>query len=198
MEEVKSSYAENNFGVVFKALVTQKMPITCVELGVLNGYSSLYIGLALKYNYKEHAIKGHLHSYDQWEDYPYNHGNKDSVQGLLERNEIDDYVSLYYADAMKVHELYKEKKVDLLHVDISNHGDTFNFMIEKWHPILKVNGLFLFEGGSEERDYIEWMIKYKFPSIKKAIESNEIVDSFYQYETYTKFPSLTVFTKKGE
>ena len=196
METVKSSYAENNFGVVFQALVMQKTPITCVELGVLNGYSSLHIGLALKYNYD--GVEGHLHSYDLWEDYLYNHGNKDSVQDLLERNEISDYVSLYHADAMKVHELYEEKRVDLLHVDISNTGDTFNFMIEKWHPILKVNGLFLFEGGSKERDYTEWMIDYKFPSIKKAIESNKIVDSFYQYETYTKFPSLTVFTKKGE
>ena len=64
--------------------------------------------------------------------------------------------------------------------------------------ILKINGVFLFEGGSEERDYEMWMLNYKFPSIKKAIESNEIVESFYQYEMYTKFPSLTVFTKKGE
>ncbi|KKM00082.1 hypothetical protein LCGC14_1398250 [marine sediment metagenome] len=196
METVESSYAENNFGVVFETLVMQKMPITCVELGVLYGYSSLHIGLALKYNYD--GVEGHLHSYDLWEDYPYNHGNKDSVQGLLERNEIDGYVSLYHADAMKVHELYGEKQVDLLHVDISNHGDIFNFMMERWHPILKVNGVFLFEGGSEERDYKIWMLNYKYPSIKKAIETNEIVKSFYQYETYTKFPSLTVFTKKGE
>ena len=198
MEEVKSSYSENNFGVMFKALVTQKIPITCVELGVLHGYSSLYIGLALKYNYKEHAIKGHLYSYDLWEDYSYNHGNKESVQNLLKRNEIDDYVSLHYADAMKVHELYGEKQVDLLHVDISNTGDTFNFIIKYWHSLISMGGIILFEGGSEERDYIEWMINYEFPSIKKAIESNEIINSFYKYKTYNKFPSLSVFTKKGE
>ena len=198
MEEVKSSYAKNNFGVVFKTLVMQKMPITCVELGVLYGYSSLHIGLALKYNYKEHAVKGHLYSYDLWEDYSYNHGNKDDVQDLFKRKGIDDYVSLYHVDAMKVHELYEEKQVDLLHVDISNTGDTFNFIMKHWHSLMSMGGIILFEGGSKERDYIEWMINYKFPSIKKAIESNKIVKSFYQYETYTKFPSLTVFTKKGE
>ncbi len=198
MEEVKSSYAENNFGAMFKALVMQKMPITCVELGVLYGYSSLHIGLALKYNYKEHAIKGHLYSYDLWEDYPYNHGNKDDVQDLLKRKGIDNYVSLYHTDAMKVHELYIEKKVDLLHVDISNTGDTFNFIIKHWHSLMSMGGIIIFEGGSEERDNVLWMIDNKCLSIKKAIESNETVNSFYQYKTYNKFPSLSVFTKKGE
>lgn len=198
MEKVESSYAENNFGPIFRNTVISFIPHTCVELGVLHGFSSLWMGYGFKHNelYRNHI--GHLNSYDLWEDYPYNHGNKEEVEKLLKDQEVDKYVTLFHKDAKEVHLLYGEKSVDILHVDISNTGEIFDFMVEKWHPILTMSGIILFEGGSVERDNISWMVDNKCLSIKEAIESNEIINSFYQYGTYNKFPSLTVLIKKGE
>lgn len=193
-----SSYSENNFGPIFKNTVIAFKPRTCVELGVLNGYSSMWIGLGLQHNAKLHSLTGHLYSYDLWDDYPYNHGNKEDVEELLKKCGVDKYVSLFHKDAKEVHLLYTEKQVDILHVDISNTGDIFNFIVEKWHPLLTMSGVLLFEGGSMERDSISWMMETNSFPIKKAIEANPIINSFYQYGTYDKFPSLTVLIKKGE
>ena len=45
---------------------------------------------------------------------------------------------------------------DLLHLDISNDGDIISKMYDKY-PNSKV----IFEGGSIERDNIDWMVRYK-------------------------------------
>ncbi len=196
--KVKSSYAENNFGPIFKNTVISFTPRTCVEIGVLHGYSSLWMGLGLKHNAEFQNHVGHLDSYDLWGDYKFNRGNQEEVQDLFARRGIDKYVSLFHKHANEVPTLYAREQVDLLHVDISNTGDIFNLIVEHWHPILTMGGILLFEGGSMERDLIPWMVETESASIRQAIESNTIINSFYQYGTYDKFPSLSVFIKKGD
>lgn len=195
---MRSSYLQNNYGPIFRNTVVSFKPHSCVELGVLDGYSAFWTALGLERNHIFHSHRGHLCCYDLWEDYPHNHGNEEKVKDILNSKGLLKYVSLKKADAFKVHEDYEKKSICQLHADLSNTGDIFNFMIDKWHPILRMSGLILFEGGSEERDNIEWMKKYNKSSIKKAIETNVIVNRFYQYGTYYNFPSLTVLIKKGE
>lgn len=198
LSKISSSYARNNFGPIFRNTVVSLKPGQCVELGVLNGYSTVWMGLGLKHNAQFRYHEGHLDAYDIWEDYPYNHGSKGEVGKVLAEQGVDQYISLHHKDANEVHLLYEKDSIDLLHIDLSNTGDTFNSMVEKWHPLLRMMGVLMFEGGSVERDSIPWMVEAKASSIKKAIESNVIINSFYQYGTYDKFPSMSVFIKKGD
>ncbi len=57
-------------------------------------------------------------------------------------------------------------------------------------------GILCIEGGSEERDNVEWMKKYNHPSIKEEITNSKILNKCYIYGTYFKFPSLTVGMRK--
>ena len=53
-----------------------------------------------------------------------------------------------------------------------------------------------FEGGSKERDKVDWMVKYKKKPIYPVIYKNKIINKYYVYGTYKLFPSLTVMMNK--
>jgi len=62
----------------------------------------------------------------------------------------------------------------MMHVDISNDGYVIR-NISKY----KNKGLIFFEGGSLERDNVDWMIKYKKPSINYCgVEYEVLIDKF--------------------
>jgi len=188
---MKSSYAENNYDEVFYAIVRGFKPLICVELGVLHGYSACAIGRALKDN-----KQGHLDAYSLFEDYPYNHGIYKEVQDNLILKGLKDYITLHKEDACRVHERYAPGSVYLLHVDLSNDGRIIKDTMARWHEKIVIGGIILFEGGTEERDQIDWMKKYKKLPIKPEIETNKIINDCYVYATYLKFPGLTMLLKK--
>ncbi len=68
--------------------------------------------------------------------------------------------------------------------------------MEQWDEKIPVGGIILFEGGTEERDQVEWMTKYKAAPIKPAIENNPIIKARYSYFIYTDFPGLTMLLKR--
>lgn len=185
---MRSSYIENNYGEVFRAIIDAFKPKNCVELGVLDGYSTSFICGALQKN-----GDGTLTAYDLFEDYPFKHGNyKDVSERLADYKNL----TLVPADAFKVHERYGAGSVDFLHVDLSNTGETVRKIMQAWDEKMVQGGVILFEGGTEERDQIEWMIKYKAEPIKPEIETNPIIQARYIYGTYLKFPGLTMLLKK--
>lgn len=188
---MRSSYIENNYGEVFQAIMRGFNPRVCVELGVLDGYSAAAIASTLK-----EMGQGHLDAYDLFEDYQYKHGNHRVVQELLDSKGLRDFVTLIQADAYTVCDCYHPGTVDLLHVDISNTGDTLNKIMEQWDPKMVQGGIILFEGGTVERDQVEWMIKYNAKPIKPELDSNQIIKDKYIYATYLKFPGLTMMLKK--
>ena len=192
---MRSSYEQNNFGEVLYNIVTAFRPANAVELGVLDGCSSLHIAMALRDNIKR-GVVAQLDSYDLFDDYQYKHGDKAEVEKMLKRENLDTIVNVYKADAFKVHASYQDNRIYFLHVDISNTGDIIRKIMELWHPKMVIGGLILFEGGSAERDKIEWMVKYKMAPIKPEIETNKIINDNYIYGTYLKFPSLTCLLKK--
>jgi predicted O-methyltransferase YrrM len=187
-----SSYKENNYGEVFYNLITTYPPSIAVELGVLDGYSLRYIAAGLKKN-----KLGHIDAYDLFEDYEFKHGNQLEVQSMLIKEGLQDYVTLFKGDAFEAYKKYQDNSVYFLHVDVSNTGETVRKIIEQWHPKIVYGGIILFEGGSEERDIIEWMVKYKKEPMKPEIEKNLIINSKYIYGTYLKYPSLTMLMKRG-
>lgn len=187
---MKSSYLENNYGEVFRSIITAWHPITAVELGVLHGYSTVNIAEGLR-----QLGRGHLDAYDLFEDYPYNHSNMAEVQAMINDFGLASQITLHKADAREVH-LSQVGPIDLLHVDLSNDADTIRWVMEKWDPLIVQGGSILFEGGTEERDGIEWMKQYDRPAMKQEFETNKIITDKYIFGTYLKFPGLTHLLKK--
>lgn len=194
-----SSYEKNNYAEVFYSIMTAWRPVVCVELGVLHGYSSIAIGLGLERLTRDpYVYDGHLDSYDLFEDYAYNHGRQNEVQDRIYKAGLKDIVRLHKEDAFRVHEQWENSSVHLLHVDLSNTGDIVKKIMDLWDPKMVVGGIILFEGGTEERDQIEWMVKYKAAPIKPEIEHNPIINNKYIYGTYLKYPGLTMLLKKRD
>jgi len=197
-EKMRSSYLENNYKRIFFALVEAFRPPNCIELGVLDGYSSVAIGKGLKHNFTlGRTGMPRLDSYDLWGDYQYKHGDTAQVQETINSEGLKDYIFLHKGDALKVHENYGPRSVQLLHVDISNTGDILKYMVEAWTEKLCHWGLLLFEGGTKERDEVEWMVKYNKKPIRPELHSNPDIQKFYTYGTYRHWPGLTVMVKTG-
>ncbi len=196
---MKSSYIQNNYAEVFESIITAWRPRLCVELGVLDGYSTIAIGKALvKLGNAPFNTPSHLTAYDLFEDYPYNHGVLQEVEKRILENGLSEVVTLRKGDAYEAHLNYEDNSVSLLHVDLSNTGEVVRKIISLWNSKIVVGGIILIEGGTVERDKVEYMVKYAKEPIKPEIESNAIIQAKYVYGTYLKFPGLTFLLKKRE
>jgi hypothetical protein len=165
---IESSYRENDLGRVLYQLVLVIRPKIIIEYGVLYGYSITAMGMAL------HEIgSGKLIGYDLWEKYPFRHTSRDEPYKNVVKYGLEKYVDLKYG---KFNPL-KIPQNDLLHVDISNDGEIISKIQNK-------TGYTVFEGGSQERDNVNWMIKYgKIP----------INNCGRKYVTLSnKFPSISM------
>ncbi len=198
---MRSSYIENNLGELIKHYVIAWRPASFVELGVLDGYSTLAIAEGIKEATRLYGTQSKLDAYDLFEDYEYKHGSKEVVEKLMKDKGVEDHVNIIKGDAYKVHQIYpdrsdSERGIEFLHIDISNTGKVIKDIMELWHPKIGHKAIVMIEGGSEERDNIEWMKKYNMPSIKEEINTNPIINKFYMYGTYFQFPSITVMVRK--
>jgi len=184
-----SSYEKNHYGELFKYLIEVNKVKNAVELGILHGYSTLHIAKGLQ------LTGGHLDSYDLFEDYKYKHGSKDEVEKMLTKNNVLDYVKIMKGNAYEVYRNYKDKSIDFLHVDISNTGEVVKKIMKLWYSKIKERGLILFEGGSEERDNIEWMKSYNMSPIRKELLCNELINNNFIWSVYEYFPSMSVLIR---
>ena len=193
---MNSSYMINNYGEVFYSIIRAYKPVRLVELGVLHGYSTVHLALALKKNHQQLGVLGHLYSYDLFEEYPFNHGQFEEVLDELKGQDLESYVTLQKRDAFTVHTSYEDNSVELLHVDLSNTADTIRKIMATWDSKMVTGGSIIFEGGTEERDNVEWIKKYNKEPLKPEIDNNQIIKDKYVYATYLKFPGLTHLLKK--
>jgi len=191
-----SSYEKNNYGEVLYNIVTAFRPANIIELGVLHGYSTLALARGLKRNKEMPGSNARMDSFDLFEDYEFKHGSQVEVQQKIDAAGLTDFVALHKEDAFQVHNHYGDNVVYLLHVDISNTGETLRKIMEAWDLKMVIGGIILFEGGTEERDQEDWMIKYNKPPIKPELDSNPIIEKNYVYGTYLKWPGLTMLLKK--
>ena len=170
---MKSSYAKNNYNLIFAELAKDSKFI--VEFGILNGYSL-----------KAFAESGNeVCAYDLFDDYAYNHPRYIDLVATFWKY---DNVMILKGDFYKEHIHFKDNEIDLLHIDISNTGEVFRYAVEYWLP--KVRGVMVLEGGSIERDKVDWMIKYKKEPINEYLKSSGL-----DYEIIEKYPSLTIIKK---
>ena len=184
IERLWSSYKHRGYGHLFYGLVRHLRPQRCVELGVLQGFSLLTVGAALRAN-----GVGRLEGFDLFEDYPYHHEPCARVTERIEQFDLGRWVTIHRMDALEAHR-HVDAEVDLLHVDLSNTGDTYRAVFERWAD--RVRGLILLEGGGAERDRVEWMIKYRKPAMAEAITELRAHYQGWQIVVLEPYPSLTV------
>ena len=60
-------------------------------------------------------------------------------------------------------------------------------------PKIIDSGVMILEGGSSDRDNIEWMLKYNKPKIREVLCKYE---NEYKIKVFNEYPSLTIITKK--
>ena len=175
--DIESSYKENNLGKVLYDYIIQTQPTKIIEFGTLYGYSTACMAMALD----ELNNGGKIICYDLWEKYPYKHSVIEKTKQNLEKYNVSQYVEFKELDFKE----WVPEDFDLLHLDISNDGNIIIELGMKCFSQLKQGKHIIFEGGSIERDNVEWMIKYK----KQPINS---IRPLIQYEIISdKFPSIS-------
>ena len=182
---MKSSYNNNlNYGDLLSGIVFSSDPKKITEFGILEGYS-------LK-TFADNSNKNTIiNAYDIFDEFNGNGANKENLQKIF--NSYSN-VSIEYGDFYKKHKEIKNKSIDLLHIDIANNGSVLEFVFENYIEKLSDNGILIFEGGSLERDNVEWMIKYNKPKIKPILEKFK---DLYKIKTIGVVPSITIIKKKN-
>jgi predicted O-methyltransferase YrrM len=177
--KIESSYYQNDIGKTLYEWVLENKPKTIIEFGCLYGYSTVAIGLALK-----ELGQGKLKCYDLWENYKYKHSTIQQTIKNVKEYGVEDYVEfiqMNYYDWLS-----QPEEFDMMHLDISNTGDIILQTYDVLKDKIKQGSIILFEGGSEERDNVEWMVKYNASPINS-------VKSQTKYKVVNpNFPSLSV------
>lgn len=153
-KHIVSSYTPNNIGKSIYDIIIKYKPKKIIDFGLLYGYSTVCLAQAVKDN-----GFGEIIGYDLFEEYPYKASDKSIVENNLKYYNLEKYVTLKKMDFNDWIENYNED-FDLLHLDISNNGDIISKIYNKYP-----NSKIIFEGGTEQRDNIEWMIKYDKPKM---------------------------------
>jgi predicted O-methyltransferase YrrM len=146
----RSSYKNNdiNYGDILETILHLNNPKSIIEIGILDGFS-------LDVFAKNTNLNTKIEAYDIFDEF---NGNSASKDDLANKFKQYNNISIKYGD---FYELYKTiDKVDIIHIDIANNGDVYNFAVKNYLPKLNDNGIIILEGGSIERDNVEWMIKY--------------------------------------
>jgi len=177
---MKSSYTENiNYGNIFSIITFLKNPKKIVEFGILNGYS-------LKEFTESANSNCSIEAYDIFDNFTGNHANKDTIYKTFEKY---SNVKIEYGDFYKKIEEIDDKSIDILHIDIANNGDVYEFIFQNYIQKMNTNGIIILEGGAIERDNIEWMNKYNKPKIKPIIDK---YSNIYNIKTVGTMPSITL------
>lgn len=158
---IYSSYRQNDIGRTFYDLVLEKKPKKIVEFGVLFGYSTIAMAMAL-----DELGEGHIWANDLWEEYPFRHSTMKETQKNIDAYGVSKYVTLQKTDFDAW--LKKPEQFDLLHLDISNKGDTIARAYAALKDRIQNGAIVIFEGGTEERDEVEWMVKYNCKKLRES------------------------------
>jgi len=146
-----------------------------IDIGLLNGYSTVCLALAAK------QTGGIVYAYDLFDDYEYNSSNYDTVMSNLKRYNVLDNVVV---KNMSLDDwLDTNSSFNVLHVDVSNTGNTVLKLNQKFSKIVDSNCRVFFEGGSVERDYADWMVKYEMKKITQTGVLYRVLDSDVYWDT---------------
>ena len=175
---MNSSYNNKvSFGDILNSITFTLNPKKIIEIGILEGFS-------LERFIKSSNSDTIIQAYDIFEEFNGNHAKKDKLVSMFKKH---DNVTINYGDFYQVHK--DISNIDIIHIDIANNGDVFEYAIKNYLPKLSENGIMIMEGGSEQRDNVEWMIKYNKPKIQPVVKK-------YGLKVVGTFPSITIIKNK--
>ena len=186
LDDVGSSYKESGYQYLFYALVKLLSPNKICEIGVLQGFSLLSMASALKKN-----NQGEIFGYDLFDDYEFKNERMINVQYRIDKAGFSEFANIKKQDAFLVSSEVEE--TDILHVDISNNGNTVEQLFLQWKD--RVNKLMIFEGGGHARDEINWMVKFQKPPISPVLSQLSNQFQNWQFVTLDVYPSITLCRK---
>ena len=99
-------------------------------------------------------------------------------------------------DFYKGFENYEDGTIDILHIDIANNGDVYQFGVENYLNKLSVCGIMILEGGSSARDNVSWMTKYGKRPIRDFLDKLKSENSEVRVDVVDVFPSMTLISRK--
>ena len=173
--DIESSFKENDLGQTLYDLVLDIKPKKIIEFGALNGYSTVAMAMAL-----QKLGRGVIQSHDLWDTYEFKNATKRETIFNVKAYGVEEYVEFYYSDFWK----WKPEKCDIFYIDISNDGDIIERAYEKMKDYADY---IVFEGGSVERDNVEWMTKYNKKKISECSVKYDIINN--------DFPSISIYQK---
>jgi len=183
MSVIKSSYNNKiDYSELFASICFLSKPKKIIEIGILNGYS-------LESMVKNVSSDCQIDAYDIFDEF---NGNSANEKKIREYFASYSNVKIQYGDFYNLVETFEDNSVDIFHIDIANNGDVYKFVLNNYIKKLKPNGIILMEGGSDERDNVEWMDKYNKPKIKPILE---VFASKFNIKTIGIMPSITLITK---
>lgn len=162
---------------VLYSLVISFRPKKIVEYGTALGGTAITMGLALKELKELEDHKGHIYTYDTFEVQSKGEiGSSPNYQAAMSNIDtyypnIREFVTVDRGDFFKFNE-DESKSFDLLYFDIDNDGDKLIEMYKGCERLIQEGSVVVFEGGSQIRDDVEWMVslnKTKMNSIKHVV-----------------------------
>ena len=182
---MKSSYKENRYNNVFKALAFCIKPKRIVEFGILEAYS-LVSWIESTDNDTQ------IEAYDIFEDFPYNGA---SYPDITERFSDYQNVAIKRGDFFGTEKQFKNGEIDILHIDIANNGATYQYAIDHYMQKVAPTGVCILEGGSTARDNVYWMQEFDKPPIQDVICDKKNQQK-YNILVLEDYPSITLITHK--
>ena len=172
---MRSSYNNNiTYKELLESIIFLKKPKKIIEFGILEGFS-----LEIFAQNKNCQIE----AYDIFEEF---NGNS-AKENIKEKFKDYPNVTIDYGDFYKKYSEIEDSSLDILHIDIANYADVYQFAIEKYMKKLKNDGVMILEGGSIQRDEVEWMNKYNKKKINPYLKSLNL-----EWKTFGTFPSITL------
>jgi len=180
---MNSSYKNKDldYGDLIKAITMSINPKKIIEIGILDGYSLTHFVNSTN----ERTI---IKAYDIFDEFNGNHANESE---LKDRFKSYQNLEISYGDFYKLHNNLLNSSIDIIHIDIANNGDIYEYAIENYLSKLSSSGIMILEGGSKERDQVYWMNKYNKPKIYPIIEK---YSKNYNIKTFGINPSLTLIS----
>lgn len=179
-----SSYKNKiDFGDIISSITFLKNPSKIVECGILEGFS-------LTKFIENSSNNTSIDAYDIFDKFNGNHAIQDNI---IKKFSTHKNVNINYGDFYEVIEKYPDKSIDILHIDIANNGDVYEYMFQNYTNKIKNDGIILMEGGSLKRDNINWMIKYNKPKIKPILKK---WSKNFNILTIGDIPSITIIKNK--
>ena len=176
---MKSSYNSNiTFGDLIATITFISNPKKIVEFGILEGYS-------LKKFIDNSNNECLIEAYDLFNDFNGNHSSLNIIEKFGQYKNVKIEKANFYEKLLD----FNDYSIDILHIDIANNGDVYDFIFKNGISKIVKGGYIILEGGSEERDNIDWMIKFNKPKIKPILEK---YSTKYNIFTIQSFPSLTI------